>query len=317
MSDVGLIDRAIAAALPLVPTRLVRDFAAPYIGGETLGQALTTVGRLNEAGMAATLDVLGEHVHDAGTVRAMVRAYLAALDGLAAQGADAGVSVKPSALGAALDADLCHDAVVEILDRAAANCRFVRLDMEEAATVDATLDLYRRLRSEGRENVGVVLQARLWRTTDDVRRLLDLRPDVRLCKGIYLEPPAVAMQDRDAIRQSFSGLLRQLLRGGAHVDIATHDELLVTDALGALDESGVPRDGYEFQMLLGVRGDLAQTLRRAGHRVRIYVPYGRDVFAYSVRRLRENPAVAGHVARALARDMVRAVRHGRRAPHSR
>ena len=313
MSDVGVLDRLIAAAIPLVPARLVRDFASPYIGGETLPQAMATVDRLNAAGLAATLDVLGEHVRDAVSAEAMVGAYCAALDALAARGADSGISVKPSSLGAALDADLCHDAVVDVLERASAGGRFVRLDMEEAVTVDRTLKLYRRLRSEGHENVGIVLQARLWRTTDDVRRLVGLRPAVRLCKGIYLEPPTVAMQDRDAIRRSFSQLLRQLLRGGARVDVASHDELLVADALGAFEELGVARDGYEFQMLLGVRGDLAQTLRRAGHRVRIYVPFGRDVVPYSVRRLRENPAVAGHVARALARDFGFAARRaGRR-----
>jgi proline dehydrogenase len=184
--------------------------------------------------------------------------------------------------------------------------------MEESDTIDGTLALYRRLREEGRERVGIVLQARLWRTSADVKALSDLAPDVRLCKGIYLEPPSVGMQDREAIRHSFSTLLRQLLRGGSRVAIATHDEVLVTDALAAVDEYAVPAGGYELQMLLGVRGDLAQTLRRAGHRVRIYVPFGKDVFGYSVRRLRENPAVAGHVARALAADLAHSVRHGRR-----
>jgi proline dehydrogenase len=316
MSDVGVIDRAVAAAIPLVPTRLVRTFAAPYIGGETLEQALSVVRRLNGAGLAASLDVLGEHVHDEAGVRAMVVAYRQALATLTAGSADSGVSVKPSALGAAIDWDLCYEAVVEVLDGAAASSagggRFVRLDMEESDTIDGTLALYRRLREEGRERVGIVLQARLWRTSADVKALSDLAPDVRLCKGIYLEPPSVGMQDREAIRHSFSTLLRQLLRGGSRVAIATHDEVLVTDALAAVDEYAVPAGGYELQMLLGVRGDLAQTLRRAGHRVRIYVPFGKDVFGYSVRRLRENPAVAGHVARALAADLAHSVRHGRR-----
>lgn len=313
MSDVGIIDRAVAAALPLVPTRLVRTFAAPYIGGETLEQALCVVRRLGSSGLAATLDVLGEHVHDEASVRGMVEAYRSALRALAAGGADSGVSVKPSALGAAIDWDLCHDAVTEVLREAAAE-RFVRLDMEESATVDGTLALYRRLRDDGHKNVGIVLQARLWRTSADVRALADLRPDVRLCKGIYLEPPGVGMQDREAIRRSFSALLRPLLRGGSRVAVATHDEVLVTDALAALDEHALAAGGYEFQMLLGVRSDLARTLHRSGHRVRVYVPYGKDVFGYSVRRLRENPAVAGHVARALAGDLARAVRHGRTAP---
>lgn len=308
MKDVGIVDRLIAATIPLVPTSLVRHFARPYIGGETLAEALPAVADLNARGLDATLDVLGEDVRDAAAVEATVAAYARTLDAIVERGLRSGVSVKPSALGSRLGWQSCHEAVARVVVQAAGAGRFVRLDMEESRTVDGTLALYRRLREEGHDNVGIVLQARLWRTAGDVRALADLRPDVRLCKGIYLEPPAVGLQEREAIRHSFAALLRMLFRAGCRVAVATHDEVLIADALATADELGIGANEFELQMLLGVRPDLAQMLRGSGYRVRVYVPYGRDVFPYSVRRLRENPAVAGHVARALVRDLSTAVR---------
>jgi proline dehydrogenase len=286
----------------------VRHFAAPYIGGETLEEALTVVADLNARGLDATLDVLGEDVRDAAAVEAAVAAYGGTLAAVAERGLRSGVSVKPSALGSTFGWEACHEAVARVVAQAASTDRFVRLDMEESGTVDGTLALYRRLRSEGHDNVGIVLQSRLWRTAGDVRALAELRPDVRLCKGIYLEPPETGLQEREAIRHSFAALLRMLFRAGCRVGVATHDEVLVADALAAADELGVGAGGFEFQMLLGVRPDLAGALHASGYRVRVYVPYGQDVVPYSVRRLGENPAVAGHVARALVRDVSMAVR---------
>jgi proline dehydrogenase len=184
---------------------------------------------------------------------------------------------------------------------------FVRIDMEDASMTDGTLALYRDVRAAGHERVGIVLQSRLWRTMADVAALAPLTPDVRLCKGIYLEPPTVALQDRGAIRRSFASLLRRLLRNGSRVAIATHDEELIVDALDAVAETGVSSHAYEFQTLLGVRTDLARRLAQE-HRVRVYVPFGVDSFAYAQRRLRENPQIAGYVARDVLRDTARAVR---------
>jgi proline dehydrogenase len=308
MTEVGIVDRVIAASIPLVPTALVRHFAGPYIGGETLEEALAVVSGLNAGGLHATLDVLGEDVRDAAAVEATVAAYERTLAAVVERGLRSGVSVKPSALGSTFGWDACHEAVARVVVQAAGAGRFVRLDMEDSGTVDGTLELYRRLRSDGHDNVGIVLQSRLWRTAGDVRALVGLRPDVRLCKGIYLEPPEIGLQEREAIRHSFSALLRMLFRSGCRVGVATHDEVLVTDALAAADELGVGSGGFEFQMLLGVRPDLARALHASGYRVRVYVPYGQDVVPYSARRLGENPAVAGHVARALVRDATTAVR---------
>ena len=302
MGGTSVFDRLVAAGLTMVPPPVIRRFAAPYVAGLTLGDALRTVAALRDDGLTATVDVLGEAVRDPAAVERAVANYTETLDGMAAGRLPSGVSIKPTALGAQIDWDLCRDASRVVVAAAATRGRFVRIDMEEAAFVTPTLALYRRLREEGHENTGIVLQARLWRTQADLDGLADLQPDVRLVKGVYLEPPELAAQDAEAVRRQFSALLRKLLRLGCHVAIATHDEVLVVDALAALDEHGVSRGRCEFQMLLGVRYDLACLLARAGHRVRLYVPYGSDVYAYSVRRLQENPHIAGAVARAMLAD---------------
>jgi proline dehydrogenase len=172
----------------------------------------------------------------------------------------------------------------------------VRIDMEDSSTTDATLRLYRELRQEGRDNVGVVLQAMLRRTDDDIAALADLKPSVRLCKGIYVEPPELAYQDFDEVRDAYVRALEALLDAGSYVGIATHDEWLLDEGRRLVAERGLSRDEYEFQMLLGVRPQLGDQLVREGHRLRIYVPFGRHWYAYSLRRLQENPKIAGYIA---------------------
>lgn len=307
-SQTTLFDRAVAHAVPLVPHVIVRRLAAPYVAGHSLDDAVRTVRDLNRTGLQATVDILGEQVVDERTVVAAAEGYLQTLDTVHGAGLGANVSIKPSALGSLLSWELATREIERVVAHAEDLGSYVCIDMEDASTTDQTLKLYRRLRAAGHERVGTVLQARLWRTADDVTDLAPLRASLRLCKGIYLEPPAIAMQDRDAIRRSFSRLLRRLLSAGGYVAIATHDEELVVDALDAIAEIHVERDAYEFQMLLGVRPDLARLLARE-HTVRIYVPYGSDSYAYAQRRLRENPQIAGYVAR----DVLRELRHGFRA----
>jgi len=281
-----LLDKAIARLLPAVPRPVVRVFASRYIAGPTLADAVRVVRRLNTEGMKATIDVLGEEIAHADEARAIARAYRDVFDEIEREGLDSNVSVKLTALGLKLSYRLCKENLREVL----AQGRFVRIDMEDASTTDDTLRLYRELREERHENVGVVLQAYLRRTLGDVRALADLKPNVRLCKGIYVEPPSIAYTDPDSIRSSFVQCLDALLEGGAHVAAATHDERLI----GAALERGVP----EFQMLLGVREDRAHELVAAGHLVRVYVPFGEYWYGYSIRRLQENPAMAGTIARA-------------------
>lgn len=290
-----VFDRAVARALPAVPRSVVRRVAAPYIAGETLADAQRVVSELNGAGISATVDVLGEDVSAPDEAEALAGAYHEALAAIATDGLDANVSIKLTGFGLQLDAALCRTLVERLVDDAAARGIFVRIDMEDSSTTDDTLALYRSLREAGRDNVGVVLQAALRRTLGDVASLADLRPSVRLCKGIYVEPSSIAFQEPGVIRKSYVACLDALFEAGCRVAIATHDEWLLERALERVD--GLGRDAYELQMLLGVRVGRGRELVAAGHRLRVYVPYGRRWYEYSLRRLQENPKVAGYVAR--------------------
>jgi proline dehydrogenase len=301
---VALLDRAIARTLPAIPKPVVRRLSDRYIAGSALADAIETVRTLNAAGKKATLDVLGEEV---GTVEeaVVIRAeYEEAMEAIERESLDANVSVKPTALGLKVDPELCADNVRALVLKAAERGRFLRMDMEDSTTTTATLDLYRRLRSEGHDNVGIVLQAMLRRTLDDVLELAGLAPNVRVCKGIYVEPAELAFQGDEAIRFNFVEAMSALWSNGAKVAVATHDDVLVAKALGLIEERRLGLERYEFQLLLGVREELADELVRGGHTVRIYVPYGRKWYEYSLRRLQENPKVAGYVAR----DMLRRLR---------
>jgi proline dehydrogenase len=205
--------------------------------------------------------------------------------------------VKPTALGLELSYELCRENLVSILEVARTYGNFVRIDMEDSSTTSDTLRLYREVREQGFDNVGVVLQAYLRRTLDDIRSLADLVPNVRLCKGIYVEPPSIAYTDYEAVRANFVRAMRDLMEiDGAHVAIATHDEWLIQQ--GLRDVGRRDQGSYEFQMLLGVRERRATELVRTGHPLRVYVPFGEHWYQYSLRRLQENPAMAGTIARA-------------------
>ena len=283
--------------LPAVPRPVVRQLSSRYIAGPELDDALRVVAALNARGRMATIDVLGEEVTTAEEAHALAEEYVRVLAAIEELGLDANVSVKPTGLGLKVDRDLCRDAIAGLVHAAAAQSSFVRIDMEDASTTSDTLEVYRELRAEGLDRVGVVLQARLRRTLADVAALAPLGLNVRLCKGIYLEPAEIAIQDFEEIRANFVRLLEALLDAGAYVAIATHDDRLVDQARALVALHGLGRDDYEFQMLLGVREPLADRLVREGHRLRIYVPYGRRWYEYSMRRLQENPRIAGYVAR--------------------
>ena len=293
-----LLDRAIVRLLPAVPKPVVQRFSARYIAGATLPEAVRAVKDLNAAGKLATIDVLGEEVTHEDEARAIAAAYGNVFAEIEREGLDSNVSVKLTALGLHLSYELCRENVEDVLAAAAARANFVRIDMEDSTTTTETLRLYRELRESGHDNVGVVLQAYLRRTLDDVRALADLRPNVRLCKGIYVEPPSIAFTDHDAVRASFVRCVDALLDAGAYVGIATHDEWLIGEALERVRRRSLARDAYELQMLLGVRDDRATELVADGHRLRVYVPYGEQWYGYSLRRLQENPAMAGTIARA-------------------
>jgi len=286
----ALLDRAIVRLLPTVPRPVVRRVASRYIAGERLEDAVDTVRRLNGAGKVATIDVLGEEVTSADEARAITRAYIDVFRAIEEHGLDSNVSVKPTGLGLKLGYDVCRANLETVVRHAASQGSFVRIDMEDSSTTSDTLRMYRELREAGLDNVGVVLQARLRRTERDIRALADLRPSVRICKGIYLERELIAYTGFDEIRAAYVRCLELLAKHASHVGVATHDDYLITAA------KCLPPERFEFQMLLGVRPELGNRLVRDGHRLRIYVPFGRDWYAYSVRRLQENPRIAGYVA---------------------
>ena len=291
----ALLDRAIVRLLPAVPKPIVQRLSSRYIAGPDIDDAIRVVKRLNAKGKLATVDVLGEEISSADEARALAGQYDDVLARIDDEGLDANISVKLTGFGLELDADLCRENLEAVVLDAAARGSFVRIDMEDSSTTDRTLALYRELRGAGHENLGVVLQAYLRRTIDDLRGL----ENVRLCKGIYVEPAEIAYREYDAVRANFVRCLEALVEQGSYVGIATHDEHLIVEALRIISEAGVARDRYEFQMLLGVRPDRADELVAQGHELRVYVPYGTQWYEYSVRRLQENPKIAGYVARDL------------------
>ena len=286
----AILDRALVRLLPAVPRTVVRRIADRYIAGEELGDAVETVARLNAGGKTATIDVLGEEVGKREEVREITRAYLDAIEAISERGLDSNVSIKPTGLGLLLGYDVARENLEAVVRRASEVGNFVRIDMEDASTTEDTLRIYRELREDGLDNVGVVLQARLRRTLDDIEALAELRPNIRICKGIYLEPEEIAFTGFEEIRLNYVRCLEALDSAASFVGVATHDEFLVSEAKRVMQEP------YEFQMLLGVREALGDQLVRHGARLRIYVPYGRQWYEYSLRRLQENPRIAGYVA---------------------
>jgi proline dehydrogenase len=298
----GLFDRAIASVLPAVPRSVVRRVSAPYIAGPTLDDARRKVASLNAEGKCATIDVLGEEIHTAAEAQAIAAAYGDVFAAIGTDGLDANVSVKLTGLGLKFDLGLCRSLLEGLVRDAAERGSFVRIDMEDATCVDDTLALYRSLRDAGLDNLGIVLQSYLKRTHTDIAELRDLRPSVRLCKGIYVEPAAIAFQDSEVIRRSFVSCLEALVEGGSRVAIATHDEHLLGESLQRV--AALPKEAYEFQMLLGVREARASELVAQGHGLRVYVPFGQRWYEYSLRRLQENPQMAGVIAKATLGRMV-------------
>jgi proline dehydrogenase len=286
------IDSAIVRALPAVPRQIVRRLSAPYIAGPTLDDAVEVVKRLNDQGKMATIDVLGEEVGRASEATEIRSAYHRVLERVEEEGLDANVSVKLTGLGLELDEELALLNLQAVVADAKARSNFVRIDMEDSTTTDAALRFYRELSTAGYENVGVVLQACLRRTVSDVPGLAN----VRLCKGIYEEPLSIAFHDPDETRGSFLAALDALFDQRSYVGIATHDEQLLRASLERIAARGLAPDQVEFQMLLGVRSSRGDELVRAGHRLRVYVPFGTHWYEYSLRRLQENPKLAGYVA---------------------
>jgi proline dehydrogenase len=291
-------NRLLVTGLPAVPKPIVGRVASRYVAGESLDAAVRVIRNLNQQGAMATVDLLGEEVSERAKATAAVAEYLQIFETLDREKLDSNVSIKLTLLGLKIDEGFCRDNVAQIVETAKRFGNFVRIDMEDHTTTDATLRIYRELHARY-GNLGVVLQAYMRRTLRDIEELPAQGASVRLCKGIYVEPRKVAWKGHDTVRHNYVQALDKLLSRGVYVGIATHDEFLACAASALVDRHGLKPDQYEFQMLLGVDEELRKILIAAGHRLRVYVPYGRDWYPYSIRRLRENPEVARHVLRAV------------------
>lgn len=282
-------------------TPLTRPMVARFVAGETLPAALPALGVLQAAGLRSTVDILGEEVTQPEAARAAAQRYVATLDALAVAGLDRNVSLKLSQMGLRIDPGLCQENVGMIVKRAIALGAFVRIDMEDHTTTDATLEIARDMRRAGGD-VGVVIQAALRRSEADVAALIGDGTRVRLCKGAYREPATVAFATKSEVDQSFVRLMERLLREGRYPALATHDERIIRRAIALCRRDGIGAERFEFQMLYGVRRDLQEALVRAGWNVRVYVPFGHDWYPYFMRRLAERPANVWFVLKSVLRE---------------
>ena len=295
-----ILNRAIVNFVKLLPKSVVSVFAKKYVAGTTLDDAVRVTKELNAKGILTTIDVLGESITNLDEAREEQKACMRVLEAIDKHNLDANLSIKPTSLGLAIDENVCFELVSELVAKAKEMNNFVRLDMEDSPYTDATFNLYKKLREKfGGEYVGVVVQAYLKRTLDDVAKLNPLGTNYRLCKGIYIEPPEIAYQDREEIRENFLKILDKMLTDGNYVGIATHDDYLIDNAYKMIEEKNIAKDKYEFQMLYGVREELRDKINSDGHKIRIYVPFGERWYEYSMRRLQENPQIAWYITKAL------------------
>ena len=285
----------VAKILPYMPKPLVGLVSRQYIAGEELSDAVAAVRELNAQGMCATLDLLGEEVKTREDAEQAVRTYLTMLETIKKEGIDSNISVKPTHMGLKIDRDFCYTNLKTLVEKAAEMNNFVRIDMEDSSCVDDTLDVYFRLR-EQYSNVGTVIQSYLRRLIGDVNQLIGKQANLRLCKGAYYwEKRDVVYKLGDIVNRNYAYVLEKLLRAGCYVGIATHDERLVWEGLRLIDQLQLSPDQYEFQMLYGVDPELRRMIVGSGHKLRVYVPYGKEWFAYSIRRLKENPKMVSYI----------------------
>ena len=285
--------------------RIAKSFANRFVAGETLDTALAAVARLNGRGISASLDLLGESVHNETEARAAGDAYVTMLDRIKERKLNANVSVKLTAMGLDISEDLCVATMHRILQRAREHDSFVRIDMESSEYTQRTLDLFeQRLYPAYRDHVGIVVQSYLYRTFADVERAIQLKARVRLCKGAYKEPETVAYPAKKDVDSNYVRLMQELMVKGNYPGLATHDEAIIRQAKRFAKENNIPSDRYEFQMLYGVRRDLQDRLVREGYRMRVYLPFGTQWYPYLMRRLAERPANVAFITGNVVKEMV-------------
>jgi proline dehydrogenase len=299
-----MFNKFIAAILPYFPKKFIWIFSRAYISGETIEDAMRVSKDLNSKKIKVTLDVLGEFIKTLDEAESNKKEYLHLIDISYKNNIDGNFSLKPTSFGLLIDKEICYNHIREIVVKAASYHGFIRIDMEDSPCTDDEILLFRRLKSEFPANVGLVIQAYLRRTFKDLERMLDLNSSTipvnfRLCKGIYIEPEAIAFKKHDEINQHYLEDLEFMFRNKIYVGIATHDKPLIESAYNLIKKYNVPKDMYEFQMLYGVTPKLRESIVNEGHTMRVYVPFGKQWFGYSTRRLKENPKMASHIIKAV------------------
>lgn len=295
---VNPINSLIVNFVKLLPQSVVFIFAKRYIAGVKLEDGIRAVKELNAKGILATMDVLGEAVTTKKESEEAKNQCLQVLDAINEHKLNSNLSLKPTQIGLAIDEEFCYNQLVEILEKAKGYNNFVRIDMEDSPFTDATIKMFKRLK-EKYDNVGIVVQAYLKRTLNDVKSLNSIGTNYRLCKGIYIEPKEISYKDYQKVRDNYLEILKQMLADGNYVGIATHDDYLVENAYKMIKEMNIPKDKYEFQMLYGVKENLRDKINADGHKIRIYVPFGEHWYKYSIRRLQENPNMAWYITKSI------------------
>ncbi|MBC8315875.1 MAG: proline dehydrogenase family protein [Bacteroidales bacterium] len=299
-----MFNKLISQLLPFMPRKLVWLFSRKYIAGETIDDAIRACREMNTGGMMITIDLLGEFITKLEEATAYKDTYLEIIERVEAEKIDGNYSLKPTMFGLLIDEEVCYQNIREIVTKAASYNKFVRVDMEDSQCTDPEIHLFRRLKNEFPKNVGLVFQAYLKRTLKDIQDLKDIHSsevplNFRLCKGIYVEPEAIAYKKHDEINEHFLKDLDYIFREKIYPGIATHDKFLVTGAYELIEKHQVPKDKYEFQMLYGVTPELRRSIVKKGYPMRVYIPFGKDWFGYSTRRLKENPKMASHIIKAI------------------
>jgi len=299
-----MFNKMIAGILPYMPKKLIWVFSKRYIAGTRIEDAIRVSHEFNKEGMKVTVDLLGEFITSLDQAEDNKNQYLDIIETIEKEGIDGNYSLKPTMFGLLIDKEKCYENIHEIVSKAAAHDNFIRVDMEDSQCTDLEIELFRRLKKEFPKNVGLVFQSYLKRTFEDIKGLQDLNSsdnpiNYRLCKGIYVEPEEIAYKKKEEINQHFLKDLEYMFQHKIYAGIATHDKALVNGAYQLIEHYNVPKSMYEFQMLYGVTPELRRSIVAKGHVMRIYVPFGEQWFAYSTRRLKENPKMANHIIKAL------------------
>lgn len=299
-----MINAMIAGVLPYMPKKLVWIFSKQYIAGETIAEAVANAKKLNAEGIMTTIDVLGEFITTLDEAEENKKEYLEVIEAAEAAGVDGNYSLKPTFFGLLIDKEVAYKHIREVVAKAASHNNFVRIDMEDSPCTDMEIDMYRRLKVEFPDNVGLVVQSYLKRTHSDIQALKDINSadspvNLRVCKGIYVEPEEISYKKYDDINDHFISDIELMFQEKMYPAIASHDVPVIEGAYQLIKKYDVPVDKYEFQMLYGVTPALRKSIMDKGHRMRVYVPFGKQWFGYSTRRLKENPKMAGVVIKAL------------------